>query len=129
MTLRGLLVHGDARDLAQHVRCSSAELAYLDPPFSVGITFGARAKGKGTRARATGPVAYDDRWASMNAYLQWLEDRVAVVRDLLSPKGTMWLHLDQRAVHEAKVLCDRVFGRGAFLGEVIWVPGNGAKAK
>jgi site-specific DNA-methyltransferase (adenine-specific) len=39
----------------------------------------------------------------------------------------MWLHLDHRAVHEAKVACDRVFGRGAFLGEIVWVPGNGAR--
>jgi site-specific DNA-methyltransferase (adenine-specific) len=41
----------------------------------------------------------------------------------------MWLHLDQRAVHEAKLLCDRVFGHGAFAGEIIWVPGNGAKSR
>jgi site-specific DNA-methyltransferase (adenine-specific) len=39
----------------------------------------------------------------------------------------MWLHLDHRAVHEAKVLCDRVFGRAAFLGEIVWAPGNGAR--
>ena len=40
----------------------------------------------------------------------------------------MWLHLDHRVVHEAKVACDRVFGRrGHHLGEVIWVPGNGAR--
>ena len=41
----------------------------------------------------------------------------------------MWLHLDQRAVHEAKLVCDRVFGRKRFHGEVIWVPGNGSKSK
>jgi site-specific DNA-methyltransferase (adenine-specific) len=39
----------------------------------------------------------------------------------------MWLHLDHRAVHEAKALADRIFDRGAFLGEIIWVPGNGAR--
>ncbi len=48
-------------------------------------------------------------------------------RDCLSADGTMWLHLDHRAVHDAKVVCDRVFGRRAFLGEVVWVPGNGAR--
>jgi len=63
----------------------------------------------------------------MDAYLAWLEPRVAVARECLSPEGTMWLHLDHRAVHEAKGLCDRVFGRKAFLGEVVWVPGNGAR--
>jgi site-specific DNA-methyltransferase (adenine-specific) len=39
----------------------------------------------------------------------------------------MWLHLDHRAVHEAKLACDRVFGRKAFLGEVVWATGNGAR--
>ncbi len=120
------LVHGDALDLGAHVAMGSVMLAYLDPPFAVGATFGAR-RGKGTRA--TGPIAYDDRWPSLEAYLAWLEARVAVVRGLLSPRGTMWLHLDPRAVHEAKVLCDRLFGRAAFLGEIVWVPGNGAKGR
>jgi site-specific DNA-methyltransferase (adenine-specific) len=123
---RGLLVHGDARQLASHVRSGTADLAYLDPPFMVKKRFGAR---MATGHRAKGPVAYDDVWPSVEAYLAWLEERVVVVRDLLSPSGTMWLHLDQRAVHEAKLRCDRVFGARAFLGEVIWVPGNGSKSQ
>lgn len=122
-----LLVHGDARDLAAHVAAGSADTAYLDPPFKVEKAFGARTT-KGT-SRARGPIAYDDTWPSLDAYLEWLEERVAVVRELLSERGTMWLHLDSRAVHEAKVLCDRVFGAKHFRGEVIWVPGNGSKSR
>ena len=121
------LVHGDARDLAAHVAAGSADLAYLDPPFKVEKAFGARVARGGTRAR--GPIAYDDTWASLDAYLAWLEERIVVARELLSPRGTMWLHLDSRAVHEAKVVCDRVFGPARFRGEVIWVPGNGSKSK
>ncbi len=113
------LIHGDAIDLAKHVEPKSAQLAYLDPPFNVGIAFKAR----------RGAVAYDDRWPSLEHYLSWLEKRIAVVRDLLSDEGTMWLHLDHRAIHEAKVVCDRVFGRDAFVGEIIWLPGNGSKAR
>ena len=60
-------------------------------------------------------------------FLQMLEPRLEVIRDALSPRGSLWLHLDHRTVHDAKVAADRVFGRGAFLGEVIWVPGNGGK--
>lgn len=121
-----LVVRGDARDLGAHVAPGAVDLAYLDPPFMVDKRFSARvAKGE----RAKGPVAYDDVWASADDYLRWLEERLAVVRELLSERGTMWLHLDQRAVHEAKVLSDRVFGRGCFHGEVIWVPGNGSKSR
>jgi site-specific DNA-methyltransferase (adenine-specific) len=120
-----LLVHGDALALIGHVPVRSAQLAYLDPPFGVGAAFGARARGGGWRAQ--GPVAYEDRWPSMEAYLAWLEPRLEVVRDVLAADGTLWLHLDHRAVHAAKLACDRVFGDGAYLGEIIWVPGNGAR--
>jgi site-specific DNA-methyltransferase (adenine-specific) len=122
---RSLLVRCDAAQLRRYVPPGSAQLAYLDPPFGIGAAFGARTGSSGWRAR--GLVAYEDRWPSIDAYLAWLEVRVAVVRDCLSTEGTMWLHLDHRAVHEAKTVCDRVFGRPAFLGEVIWVPGNGTR--
>ncbi len=120
------LVQGDALDLLRWVEAESADLAYLDPPFKVEKSFSARiAKGQ----RAKGPVAYDDVWPSLDAYLAWLEERITVVRSVLAPHGTMWLHLDQRAVHEAKIVCDRVFGARRFHGEVIWVPGNGSKSR
>lgn len=123
--MTALLVQCDALDVGRHVAPASVQLAYLDPPFGVGTTFGARAHAGG--ARIKGRVAYDDRWPSLDAYLAWLQERLAVVRDALHADGAMWLHLDQRAVHEAKGACDRVFGRAAFQGEVVWTPGNGAR--
>jgi site-specific DNA-methyltransferase (adenine-specific) len=126
------LIHGDAKDVGAFVPARSVELAYLDPPFAVGARFTARTRKTETRGRETAsgaPVAYDDRWPSLESYLAWLEVRVAAVRDTLAETGTMWLHLDHRAVHEAKALCDRVFGRARFVGEVIWVPGNGSKTR
>jgi site-specific DNA-methyltransferase (adenine-specific) len=123
----GRVARCDAIDLGDHVAPGSAQIAYLDPPFAVGVKFGARTKAR--EARATGPVAYDDRWPSLDAYLAWLEPRVARARRCLGERGTLWLHLDHRAVHEAKVLCDRAFDRDAFVGEIIWVPGNGAKGR
>lgn len=120
------LLRADALDIGAHVAQGSADTAYLDPPFCVGVAFRAR----GERGwRASGEVAYRDVWPSLEAYLAWLEPRVASARDVLAPHGTLWLHLDQRAVHEAKILGDRVFGRDRFRGEVIWVPGNGSKSR
>jgi site-specific DNA-methyltransferase (adenine-specific) len=135
-----LLLHGDSLGLSEHVPAASAQLVYLDPPFAVGTQFLARTKPRQVRAHAgesagagnpplNTNVAYDDRWPSLDAYLAWLERRIRMVRGLLSAEGTMWLHLDHRAVHEAKGLCDAVFGRARFLGEIIWVPGNGGKAR
>ncbi len=121
------VVHDDSLHLAAHVARDSVELLYLDPPFSVGTKFSARTKRGEHRAR--GKLAYDDTWPSIDAYLAWLEARIRVFYTLLSARGTMWLHLDHRAVHEAKAMCDRVFGRDAFFGEIIWVPGNGSKSR
>jgi site-specific DNA-methyltransferase (adenine-specific) len=120
-----VLARADALDVGAHAPAGSAQLAYLDPPFNVGASFAARPRQGGWRAKGT--AAYDDRWPSTDAYVQWLEPRLAAAREVLAPDGTLWLHLDHRAVHEAKVACDRVFGRKAFLGEVVWVPGNGVR--
>jgi site-specific DNA-methyltransferase (adenine-specific) len=123
--VRSLLVQADAIDLGRHVRAGSAQLAYLDPPFNVGASFGARSRTGEHRAK--GRVAYVDRWPSIEAYLAWLEPRLAAARGCLGEDGTMWLHLDHRAVHDAKAACDRVFGRAAFLGEIVWTTGNGTR--
>jgi site-specific DNA-methyltransferase (adenine-specific) len=104
----------------------SFDLAYLDPPFNAGGQRGARQK---TGERVSGELAYRDAWGGLDAFLEMLEPRLAAVREALSAAGSLWLHLDHRAVHDAKVLADRVFGRAAFQGEVIWVPGNGGKRR
>jgi site-specific DNA-methyltransferase (adenine-specific) len=124
---RGQLLHGDCLDvLGELGEAGRFDLAYMDPPFNAGGGRGARQK-KGERV--SGKLAYRDAWGGLDAFLAMLEPRLAAVRDTLSPVGSLWLHLDHRAVHDAKVLADRIFGRAAFQGEVIWVPGNGGKRR
>lgn len=118
---------GDCLELVPKLaRQGTFDLAYADPPFNAG---GKRAARVGRGERVHGQHAYDDAWSSIDAFLAMLEPRLAVLRDALSERGTLWLHLDHRTVHDAKVAADRVFGRNAFLGEVIWVPGNGGKKR
>lgn len=133
--MTNILAHGDA---VEHLKRwsdaepSSVHLCYVDPPFNVGATFAARTGASQKRGRATrdsGPIAYDDRWGGIDGFLAFLEPCIAGIRQLLHRRGQLWLHLDHRAVHDAKVLCDRVFGRGAFRGEVVWLPGNGARGR
>lgn len=107
---------------------TSIDLVYVDPPFGVGTTHGARMRDGEARAHRSS-IAYDDAWKGIDAFLESLAPRVVLFRELLSARGTLYLHLDHRAVHESKVLCDRVFGREAFRGEIIWVPGNGARSR
>jgi site-specific DNA-methyltransferase (adenine-specific) len=51
------------------------------------------------------------------------------MRRVLSDVGSLWLHLDYRTVHDAKVVADTLFGSKNFVGEVIWVPGNGGRRR
>lgn len=63
------------------------------------------------------------------ALVAMLESTLVAIRGRMTEHATVVLHMDHRAVHEAKAACDRVFGGGAFIGEVIWVPGNGARGR
>jgi site-specific DNA-methyltransferase (adenine-specific) len=105
------------------------DLVYLDPPYGVGATMTARlqaGQARGARRAESGPAAYEDR-DDPDALAAMLSPRLAAVRDRMADGATIYLHLDHRAVHEVKVASDRIFGRGAFLGEIIWSPGNGAR--
>ncbi len=122
--------HGDVIDV-----CASLppdvhfDLVYLDPPYGVGATMAARVapgQARGRKRPESGPSAYEDR-DDPDALAAMLAPRLAAIRERMAPAATLYLHLDHRAVHEAKVMADRVFGRGAFLGEVVWSPGNGGR--
>jgi site-specific DNA-methyltransferase (adenine-specific) len=124
------LAHGDALDVCARLPDDVRfDLVYLDPPYGVGTTMSARvAKGqaRGAKNAASGPDAYEDR-DDPEELVALLTPRLAAIRERMSPAATLWLHLDHRAVHEMKVACDAIFGRKAFLGEVIWAPGNGGR--
>ena len=105
-------------------RAGPFDLVYVDPPFNAGGTRGAR---EGRGARAEGRTAYVDAWGGIEAFLGFLEPRLSAMREVMSEQGSLFLHLDWRAVHDAKVLADRIFGRDFFRGEIVWVPGNGAR--
>jgi DNA modification methylase len=94
------------------------QLIYLDPPFGSGKAYAARVEGsRSEQARAVN--AYRDDLA-FDAYLAWLAERLAWLRDLLHETGTLYVHLDWHAVHYVKVELDRLFGRERFLNEIIW---------
>jgi site-specific DNA-methyltransferase (adenine-specific) len=70
--------------------------------------------------------AYDDRF---DDYWSWLEPRLGEAWRLLADDGTLYLHLDYREAHYAKVLMDALFGRERFLNELIWAYDYGAKSR
>jgi site-specific DNA-methyltransferase (adenine-specific) len=102
------------------------DLVYVDPPYDTRTHHGVR---EGSGARARGERAYKDSWGGIDAFLAMLGPRLACLRDAMSERGSLFLHLDHRTVHEAKVLADGVFGRDHFQGEIVWLPGNGGRRR
>ena len=119
-----MLYHGDCLDWVPKV--GLFDFIYVDPPFNTGHSHSVRSD---RGARANGNVMYQDSWGGIEGFCSMLEPRLRVLHAALNPTGSLWLHLDFRGIHEAKILTDGVFGKHNFRGEIIWVPGNGARGK
>ena len=118
---------------------ASVQLIYIDPPFNTGreqerttrtsrqsVTGFVGFAGKKYEQIAQSALSYDDSFAD---YCEFLEPRLVEAKRLLTPSGTLYLHLDYREAHYAKVLLDGLFGRDCFLNEIIWAYDYGGKSK
>lgn len=100
------------------------DLIYADPPFLTGKAYRARVgRGEDSRAPLGWQTAdgYSDQWASPAAYLAMLEPRLRAMHRLLSPSGSLYLHLDWHASAYARLLLDEIFGQDRLLNEIAWV--------
>jgi len=131
---------GDNLELLPRFADGSFQLVYADPPFNTGKAqrratletvaapdgdrsgFG----GRRYRTRLLSESSYRD---SFDDYLGFLEPRLREIHRLLADTGTLYLHLDYREAHYAKVLVDEVFGRECFLNEIIWAYDYGARPR
>jgi site-specific DNA-methyltransferase (adenine-specific) len=131
---------GDCLDVLPRFAEGSFQLVYADPPFNTGRTqrrttleataapdgdrngFG----GRRYRTRIVARSAYDDRY---DDYRGFLEPRLRELWRVLAEDGTLYLHLDYREAHYAKVLLDEIFGRECFLNEIVWAYDYGARPR
>lgn len=99
------------------------DLIYIDPPFDSGADYRRKVvvKGKTTIADqvAFEEKQYGDIWSN-DEYLQFMYERLTVLRELLSPQGSIFLHCDPRRSHYLKLCLDEIFGRESFVNEIIW---------
>ncbi|GMA90792.1 DNA-methyltransferase [Homoserinibacter gongjuensis] len=133
------IVLGDNLEVARALPDDSFRLIYLDPPFNTGRTQRHRAVqtvrdadgdrtgygGERYRTVVRTLYGYDDRFED---YWAFLEPRLAEAWRLLDARGTLYLHLDYREAHYAKVALDALFGRECFLNELIWAYDYGGKS-
>jgi DNA modification methylase len=123
------LEFGRADDMPDRVVCGDAldELAewpdgvldaiYIDPPFGTGAVRNGRGH------------SYADRADDPESFVEWLTPYLAHGRRALRLHGSMFVHLDYRAVHYVKVALDRMFGRELFVNELVWCYAVGGKSR
>lgn len=99
-------------------------LIYADPPFFSGKAYPARI-GRGEDSRRPNEwqtaAGYEDTWPQGADYLNMLFARLQLMHRLLSPTGTLYLHLDWHASAYARLILDEIFGPERFLNEIVWV--------
>ena len=132
--------NSDNLTVLQSIPDNSVQLIYVDPPFNTGRkqTRGKTVTSRNESSNRVGfkgvrydiiretVLSYDDEFAD---YWQFLEPRLEAAWRILAESGTLYLHLDYREAHYAKVLLDALFGRECFLNEIIWAYDYGGKAK
>ena len=103
------------------------DLIYIDPPFAVGADFGFQAPIGETNTQvdkepsAIESKAYRDTWGrGYDSYLEMLFLRLSVMRDLLSDRGTIYVHVGPTVSHYVRCLLEGIFGGDSFINEVIW---------
>jgi DNA modification methylase len=99
------------------------DLIYADPPFFTNKHYPARiGRGEDSRKPQEWELAdgYPDHWADLDAYLDMLYPRLALMHRLLAPTGTLYLHLDWHANAYARLLLDELFGPERLLNEIVW---------
>jgi adenine-specific DNA-methyltransferase len=128
--LRSLL---DERDRAGAYRYrAKVDLVYIDPPFMVNNDFRVDnaipidLDGKDGIEATKEPslvefIAYRDTWRNgLDSFLVMLRRRLELLKELLAPTGSIYVHLDWHAVHYVKVMLDELFGYENFVNEVVW---------
>lgn len=101
------------------------DLIYIDPPFDSKADYRTKIKLPGGDVEQKPTVieqfAYSDTWADGTAsYLAMIVPRLCLMRELLSNRGSIYVHLDWHIGDYVKIALDDIFGKDSFLNEVIW---------
>lgn len=131
VALQTLLEERDP-DTRGYLYRGKVDLVYIDPPFMVNADFRAdnaididldEAEGVQVKKEPSlvEMIAYKDTWRQgLDSFLSMLRERLVLLKELLAPTGSIYVHLDWHAVHYVKVLMDEVFGYENFVNEIVW---------
>ena len=118
------LLAGDAQTGLPSLR-GKVDLIYIDPPYDSKADYRTKISLPGTDIQQKPTVieqfAYADTWEEGTiSYLKMLYPRLLLMRELLSDKGSIYVHVDWHAGDYVKILLDDIFGKGNLKNEIIW---------
>lgn len=119
----GIIHHKEALNLLRELNDESVDFIYTDPPFG---TQELQTLERKIHGKSISKITYSDKHED---YLIFLEPHLNEFHRVLKKSGTMYLHLDWRWVHYAKIMCDKIFGYDNFLNEIIWSYNFGGRGK
>lgn len=100
------------------------DLIYIDPPFDSKADYKKKIEVKGIGKAETDSTSFEEKqygdiWSN-DEYLQFMYERLIILRELLSDHGCIYLHCDWHKSHHLRMIMDEVFGNNKFVNEVIW---------
>lgn len=130
---RNKIILGDNKTILNCLRRNFKEkidLIYLDPPFFTHSYYYHKIF-IGNHKKSIKNVAYNDKWKDgLDSYLNFLYERLILMKDILSTQGSIYLHLDWHVSHYIKLIMDEIFGDENFRNEIIWYyPAASARTK
>ncbi len=126
--MKNILIHSDNLQGLQYLidkgYTGKVDLVYIDPPFATGgnftITDGRASTISNSRK---GEIAYSDMLKGKE-FIDFLRERLVLIKELLSPMGSIYLHIDYKIGHYVKVMMDEVFGIENFRNDITRVKCN-----
>ncbi|SKA02702.1 site-specific DNA-methyltransferase [Selenihalanaerobacter shriftii] len=110
----------------------SIDLIYIDPPFSSNRDYNKSIKLKNTDLDIgytfVEEKQYNDKW-KLEEYLQFMYERLQIMKELLSEKGSIFLHLDWRMDSYLRVMLDEIFKPDNFINRIVWKATNSSKSQ
>lgn len=130
----GLLFHGDNKEVLAHLLANGfrgkVQLIYIDPPFDSGVDYVRKVQLRGHTGKFSidgesytlgEQIQYSDIWAK-DTYLQFIYERLLLLRELLADTGSIVLHCDCTRAHFLRCIMEEVFGTDKFFkNEIIWL--------
>ena len=120
---KNLLIHGDNIAGLEYLinergLKGGVDLVYIDPPFATNDKFTVAEGRSSTISRARkGETAYTDFLLGED-FVEFVRRRAVLLREILSPKGSFYIHTDYKIGHYLKVMLDGVFGAKNFRNDI-----------